>query len=953
MATYILKKIKSQLENIEVLQQKNTFAELEVRFGKTGTVFNSNLGEDIFRKIFNNYILNNEKITNEIIIDYIFSKKVTTQFLGKTDFKSKFLKKIIYHEKNKDMTTDFNLKKYNPEKNTEYDSIEYSIKEKKSQYTKDTFRYTYSLENEIDITNKNTELLHKSNNPYDTIRLKNRYSTILNDFLRLDMTIVKTISPKTNQESKDLEYIVEIEILKKPINLKIAMKSLKEHSKNIRRIYFDKREFMFNIATMNPQTMEKKDLSGLKKYQYTVTDKADGERVFLMFFDKEVILYNPKTQQTILKFPNTTDLDDTIIDGEYLEDTKEFLAFDMLFHNYKDIRDKFLDKRLQILTTVKDKYFSLFKNITLKMKTFYSTDIFSKAKHLWENRETLFHYELDGLIFTPIKQVYTTDKQEIPILKWKEKLSIDVRIEYNFRENFTYFHHGSKNNYSKPWNMKPHRNLINKQEYQEQFNKDIYHLRWVSNNKNLINNINSLNIGKINNGRLFLGIEGTPQLNSNIRQMWSKYDIIEYEYDFRMNQWIGIRKRTFDKEKANAYKTIESIIKSLINYISLKDLYDLQHQNAENIGQMYDLTRDTIKRKNWRFFHNFVKNQLYKQVSKVVDTKNNYHLEFACGKGGDLQKWMKNGYTNVLAIDSSKEEIYGKNGIQERLVGLGFKKENHYYIKNGMKITIIWGDITKNVKNGESGLSEMEKLKLYTFFENLPENWKGFNSISIMFAIHYLFGDMIDNDKPWIKNKGKLEGLTNNIKELLKYDGVVFGTYLNGNNMTEDNMKFIHNGDVIYEIEHLLKNKIRKNIAYNTFFKTKDINTIKISNEVWGKNVKISEPQINKDVLNVVFKKNGLIPVRENNTFSQYYNDFKEVTSKELGKGEQQLSFINNTFMFSYVNLEKIILEINELLEVNIYNKRELLEYLKINIENDELDGKIKQLYKILIKGSF
>jgi hypothetical protein len=49
--------------------------------------------------------------------------------------------------------------------------------------------------------------------------------------------------------------------------------------------------------------------------------------------------------------------------------------------------------------------------------------------------------------------------------------------------------------------------------------------------------------------------------------------------------------------------------------------------------------------------------------------------------------------------------------------------------------------------------------------------------------------------------------------------------------MTDEDMSFIHNGDEIYHIEHLLNKKIPKNITYSKFFNKKDINTILISME--------------------------------------------------------------------------------------------------------------------------
>jgi len=963
--SYINKKIESQLKNIEVLTTSKKFHELELRFGKLGNFFQSNLGKPVFEKIFNQLMKNEEKIINEIIIDYIFNNHSKYNFLDKRDYnlkQSKFMKKITHEGDFKTPTEDFAFDKYNSIDDEEKYKIEHSLKEKKTTHTKDYTRYSYSLEYEIDILKHgDIELLHKSSKPFETIRFKNRYSRQLNDFLRLDMTIVKTIDPYTFEEIQDeIEYIVEIEIINKS-NIEELLKSLQTFSRNIVNQYFNKEEFLFNLATMNPATMEKKDLSKLKKHKYTVTDKADGERIFMIFFDGMVYLYNPKTNQKIYSFPNPTindkkPVEDTVIDGEYLADDitgkYEYLAFDLLLFRNKDYRDKNLKRRLEVLKYISDKYFPMIKDVESKIKTFYYDDIFENAKKIWENKGTRFTYELDGLIFTPIDQVYTSDKQTIPVLKWKEALSIDVRVEYSFKENFTYFHHGSMNkNNRRPWNLRPHRNLERNPNYYEQFDKEIDHLRWVTNDKDIVNNIDTLNIGKINNGKLFLGMEGAPQTNSEIRPIWSKYDIIEFEYDFELNQWIAIRKRTFDKEKANAKRTIESVVKSIINYISLKELYDLKHKNLENVGALYDETDDTKRRKQWRNFHGFVKGEVYKKTADMIGKRDNYHLELACGKLGDLKKWQKEGYKNILAIDISKDHIYDKRGAVDRLIGAGFKKVDYYYEKDGLKITPIYGDVTKNIRNGNSALTDEDKLKLQKFLDDLPEDFEGFNTIGIMFAIHYLFGTNEGNDKKIYRPlKSQFEGFMKNLTENLRYDGIVMGTYLNGSNMTEEDMSFIHNGDEIYHIEHLLNKPVAKNITYDKFFKKKEINSILIKNEVWGDNVKIAEPQINKDILNMVFKKFNMKPLEENTTFSQHYPRFQKVFKKDLGVGEKKLSFINNTFMFGYINTDKMILELNELLETNIYNKQEIVAYIRENISNGNLDGKVKQIYKVLMK---
>ena len=160
-----------------------------------------------------------------------------------------------------------------------------------------------------------------------------------------------------------------------------------------------------------------------------------------------------------------------------------------------------------------------------------------------------------------------------------------------------------------------------------------------------------------------MGLDNLPHANSNFNRIQNKDDIVEYEFNFQRNRWEAIRLRTNDKKNPNAYKTIESILNAIISYVSLDDIQELENLKLENIGALYDQTEDTVKRKNWRKFHNYVKREVLKKASEITDT--NYHLELACGKGGDLFKWQTLGYKNILAIDTSSNELYEKNGFRE------------------------------------------------------------------------------------------------------------------------------------------------------------------------------------------------------------------------------------------------------------------------------------------------
>ena len=927
------------------LKEDNTFHEYEFRFNEIGEKMN--LTKENFMKIFNHYKNSNLIMKNEIIIDSIYNPKTIEEFFkdNNKDRKKKFMKKVTYENIYSDYDEDFNILDFDATKNKTYKQpVEYMLKDKQKQYTKDHLRLSYNIEtnlnNYIAKNEDNITMIHSSNKPYKLIRFKNRYTFQLDKYYKIDLTIVKSLTPSQYKQKSqtDIEYIVEMEMTNLD-DIEQMKNSLKKHLKIIMGLYFNLEKYIFSIKPMNPQTLEQKDLIMLKREEYSVTDKADGERMFLIFMKNKIFLRNPKTKEIYMEWDNKTGVHETIIDGEYLYHSNEFLAFDILFYgspkkpSYADVRGDNLKKRLSYLQNMIKKYLKdLDIEMKLKMKTFYY-DIYQYAKEIWETRGEKFNYNLDGLIFTPVHQEYTDhlDSIEKPTYKWKEKLSIDVRIGYINKDKFTYFH--SNNPWGSSWWNDPKINWG----------------RWETTNYNFLCRIkeSKMNIGKIeinrrnNKETFYLGLDNYANANSDFDRIKNKDDIVEYEFNMKQNRWEAMRIRN-DKKQPNARKTIESILNAIISYVSLDDIFELKNLKLENIGALYDQTEDTVKRKNWRKFHNYVKGEVLKKASEITET--NYHLELACGKGGDLFKWQKLGYKNILAIDTSSNELYEKNGFRERLVCAGFVKKDYYYKKKDMKITIALGDVSKPLKT--CGLNDEENDKLNEYFKNLPKEFKGFDTISIMFSIHYMFGDYEDKNKPWNSKQKKLEGFMKNLKENLKYGGVIMGTYLNGRNIKDKTNEFIHNGKPIYKIEHLLneKDNFKK---YNDIWKNKKFNTINIHNEVWGTNVEIPEPKINNTILDIVFKEFGLKNMNKNNSFEQYYKDFQKIKGLSLGPDEQRLSFINNVFFYSSFDIDTFINNINEHFKFNIFDKKKLIKKLKLDI-NDFSTTDLKIIYKNL-----
>ena len=219
--------------------------------------------------------------------------------------------------------------------------------------------------------------------------------------------------------------------------------------------------------------------------EYSVTDKADGERHFLMVFNNNVYLISNNYVVKKIKEYNQKEVEKyegTILDGEYLFVKKYqkfmFLGFDILFHQGKDVRDEIaLIKRYELLNDVTKNLFDQKKSINKydgdfninKIEKYYQKDIkdyvtymnetlnksnkknivlskyfifpigghpieiYLYSKLIW-NEYMNAPYLLDGLIYTPLKQKYniSTSTTVKTTFKWKpsSKNSIDFYVLY-------------------------------------------------------------------------------------------------------------------------------------------------------------------------------------------------------------------------------------------------------------------------------------------------------------------------------------------------------------------------------------------------------------------------------------------------------------------------------------------------------------------------------------------
>lgn len=314
-------------------------------------------------------------------------------------------------------------------------------------------------------------------------------------------------------------------------------------------------EIFKDIPIMQSISMEIYHLVDTLHCNYSISDKADGDRYFLMIYNNNIYLISTILEVKKIKENYISNYNLTILDGEYvyipIHKKFIFLAFDILFKKGEDIRNKeLLQDRLEDLRDVLSNVFkinlisSIYTNnyniddiykfnreniknhlttlnkllaknngkdnniiygkyIIFPMVASLNNDIYKLSVLIWESytKNTEFNcpYILDGLIYTPIVQKYTKNMKNIKykILKWKpeNKNSIDFYILFERDEN--------TNKILSVYDRTSNNNNNNKETITNQELEDSENLSDITNNQDstAVYQILNLYVGSVKNNK--------------------------------------------------------------------------------------------------------------------------------------------------------------------------------------------------------------------------------------------------------------------------------------------------------------------------------------------------------------------------------------------------------------------------------------------------------------------
>jgi SAM-dependent methyltransferase len=368
--------------------------------------------------------------------------------------------------------------------------------------------------------NTDTDInLTYSDRKYINFRYIQRASLIIEDTpeytLRVDLSYVKSSDKIGLLETKSPMIELEIDLtLKKDVKasiLKALPMQMNTTFNNVRRVLqksniittkSDQENTLLKLNTLlSPdKAMNMRDLPGMQSgaaeithivdyigHHYCVTDKADGDRHFMIIHDGKIMLIsNTLDVKQIESVKGTEEYNDTILDGEYMFNDKHqkfmFLAFDCLMFKGVDKRlEKNLIVRLDFVRDITKNLFGQKYGFTKysgefdfpKMKKYYTNDVkkhmdelniqlskksvniismkyfmIPQGVHLCEiffltaltwnlytnNSIIKCPYTLDGCMLTPLEQIYVRSQKEqthkIYKIKPSQHNSLDLYITF-------------------------------------------------------------------------------------------------------------------------------------------------------------------------------------------------------------------------------------------------------------------------------------------------------------------------------------------------------------------------------------------------------------------------------------------------------------------------------------------------------------------------------------------
>ena len=547
------------------------------------------------------------------------------------------------------------------------------------------------------------------------VRILNRKSWKTQDgLLQIDFSMVKskvkgmrTINEVLRQNPS---YELEIEVIDRTASVKDIVESMLVHIEHLLTAFHgtsfllpssDLKRYEMEFKTIghkfiNPTTMKRRHLRVDRPNHilsgYTVTNKADGQRCFLVVMrDKRLLMIRPNGVITWTGMTATKDLHiNDVIDGEYIEDRHLFCIFDVysfrgvnttrlpLFTTDEDIRANPLKSRLgcahEFVSDTRRDFTTLMtgRPLRIEAKLFYAGDGPAMEEAINTLLTTKFEYKTDGLIFTPRSSPVAPQAERIgntwtSVYKWKpaDQNSIDFLVRFKPGDQFDtvlkqpVFHGNLYISRNRGYDIVYPCETMTGEYIPPPMASD---LRILSETRDRAPGIFQPSVPRNPNAykiSIPLNAKGIPVDETGARV--EDNTIIECARDLETDRWVILRTR-YDKthqyrvlhesQFGNDVATANSIWTNIHIPVTEEmlttcvsnppdDTYEDDLYYRDDLGSRDRILKDTYA------FHNNIKASMFTQNVKEGSTL----LELAMGRGGDLAKWRHTKPSRVVGID--------------------------------------------------------------------------------------------------------------------------------------------------------------------------------------------------------------------------------------------------------------------------------------------------------------
>jgi ribA/ribD-fused uncharacterized protein len=652
----------------------------------------------------------------------------------------------------------------------------------------------------VRVTLRHEEHLRKdfSGTPMDSashVRVLHRKSwTSLDGIVRYDFSQSKSKTKQTKSLAEILKqtpaYELEMEVIDRTKSEAEIVASVIRHmtpviaafqgsqfilsASDIQRYHM---EFeMTRTPFLNPVTMERRHLLADRPNNilsgYTVTNKADGERCFLVVMrDKRVLRITPSSVITWTGLVTTKDIHiGSILDGEYLADRNQFCIFDVYWYRNRDVRrlplflseDDMTKSRLgcarSFVADIPVDFTSQVgsKPLRVTTKLFLAGEGSAMQEAIRRILDTKFEYPTDGLVFTPRASPVgpiadRKGKTWTTVYKWKPAShnSIDFLVKLKNGESF---------------DTALGKRVVKGTLYVSRTPGDIIHPCETMTGEYALPDISQEERVKADSrDRVPSPFQPSVPRAPDAHVIAVPVDdrgvpvdvdgnrvedntIIECSYDTDKGRWTVMRTRY---DKTHQYRVLGR--PQFGNDIAVADaIWTNMHVpiTEEMIRNVVDAppdatfeddlyyrdnldARDRILRDVYGF-HNRIKDDLYRSSIKNGDSL----LELAVGRAGDLLKWKRTKPSLVVGIDSSMSCITSpRQGACVRYLKEKAANPTEYL----PPVLFICGDMTKPLFEGENKYANIvtgATPATTPYLEHFAGHTE-FDVISCQMAIHY------------------------------------------------------------------------------------------------------------------------------------------------------------------------------------------------------------------------